>query len=332
PPGGNGSCASCHGAYSPQFASQPGFLPDPRMIGEASYTVPLEIIGTDAAQALGWTTYVRPAISTIWNAYPDAMPGYTLPENKTPMQEALDDVGVFGFASPANVKAGISDILEPYTTSNPVLAQLIGPLFELEGTVVGDLLYPPAKALGKDRIKGACGFEEKTIGYTAPPLHGVWAAAPYFHNGSVPTVWEVLKPSDRKPMWVRQSVPAGTSGNKITGFDPSMAAYDTVNLGWKYSAVDCGDTLPDGVNQQPYYTCEPTKPEPASMQGIVDFLNGGNQLFFEEFQVPAVGDSQAAIRKTYNTHLYSHANTGHEFASVLTDAERKALIEYLKTL
>jgi mono/diheme cytochrome c family protein len=29
-------------------------------------------------------------------------------------------------------------------------------------------------------------------GYQAPPLDGVWATAPYFHNGSVPTVYHVL--------------------------------------------------------------------------------------------------------------------------------------------
>ena len=26
----------------------------------------------------------------------------------------------------------------------------------------------------------------------APPLDGIWATAPYFHNGSVPTVYDVL--------------------------------------------------------------------------------------------------------------------------------------------
>src|SRR5262249_44495516 len=29
-------------------------------------------------------------------------------------------------------------------------------------------------------------------GYQAPPLDGVWATAPYLHNGSVPTVYDVL--------------------------------------------------------------------------------------------------------------------------------------------
>ena len=30
-------------------------------------------------------------------------------------------------------------------------------------------------------------------GYVAPPLDGIWASAPYFHNGSVPTLWHVLR-------------------------------------------------------------------------------------------------------------------------------------------
>ncbi|MEM9646808.1 MAG: hypothetical protein AAF989_17590, partial [Planctomycetota bacterium] len=39
------------------------------------------------------------------------------------------------------------------------------------------------------------------IGYVAPPLDGVWASPPYFHNGSVPTLWGVLNPRDRPVIW-----------------------------------------------------------------------------------------------------------------------------------
>lgn len=34
-------------------------------------------------------------------------------------------------------------------------------------------------------------------GYVAPILEGVWASAPYLHNGSVPTLWHLLRPSQR---------------------------------------------------------------------------------------------------------------------------------------
>lgn len=40
-------------------------------------------------------------------------------------------------------------------------------------------------------------------GYVAPPLDGVWASAPYFHNGSVPTLWHVLHPDERPKVWLR---------------------------------------------------------------------------------------------------------------------------------
>lgn len=40
-------------------------------------------------------------------------------------------------------------------------------------------------------------------GYIAPPLDGIWATAPYFHNGSVPTLWHVMHPEQRPVIWQR---------------------------------------------------------------------------------------------------------------------------------
>lgn len=42
-----------------------------------------------------------------------------------------------------------------------------------------------------------------TFGYVAPPLDGIWATAPYFHNASVPTVAAVLDSSQRPAFWTR---------------------------------------------------------------------------------------------------------------------------------
>lgn len=36
---------------------------------------------------------------------------------------------------------------------------------------------------------------EITLGYKGGPLHGIWATAPYLHNGSVPTLADLLKPA-----------------------------------------------------------------------------------------------------------------------------------------
>jgi len=40
-------------------------------------------------------------------------------------------------------------------------------------------------------------------GYVAPPLDGIWASAPYLHNGSVPTLWHLLNPDERPVVWRR---------------------------------------------------------------------------------------------------------------------------------
>ena len=40
-------------------------------------------------------------------------------------------------------------------------------------------------------------------GYLAPPLDGIWASAPYFHNGSVPTLEGVLDSVSRPVVWQR---------------------------------------------------------------------------------------------------------------------------------
>ncbi len=40
-------------------------------------------------------------------------------------------------------------------------------------------------------------------GYKARPLNGVWATAPFLHNGSVPSVWDLLSPVKNRPVLVQ---------------------------------------------------------------------------------------------------------------------------------
>ncbi|HEY0006995.1 MAG TPA: c-type cytochrome [Pyrinomonadaceae bacterium] len=39
----------------------------------------------------------------------------------------------------------------------------------------------------------------KTNGYASPPLDGIWLRAPYLHNGSVPTLADLLETPDKRP-------------------------------------------------------------------------------------------------------------------------------------
>jgi mono/diheme cytochrome c family protein len=56
---------------------------------------------------------------------------------------------------------------------------------------------------GLNRAITAMGVERegviKTNGYAAPHLDGVWLRAPYLHNGSVPTLRDLLEPPDQRP-------------------------------------------------------------------------------------------------------------------------------------
>ena len=59
-----------------------------------------------------------------------------------------------------------------------------------------------------------------TDGYRANDLRGVWATAPFLHNGSVPTLEDLLKkPADRPTTWMRGSFLVDTTqpGNSNQG-------------------------------------------------------------------------------------------------------------------
>lgn len=53
------------------------------------------------------------------------------------------------------------------------------------------------------------------IGYKARPLNGIWATAPYLHNGSVPTLAELLKPA----------------ADRVESFHVGSQEFDPVNVG-----------------------------------------------------------------------------------------------------
>jgi mono/diheme cytochrome c family protein len=55
-----------------------------------------------------------------------------------------------------------------------------------------------ANELGGGRWWSNTSFR-RTGGYVAPPLTGVWATAPYLHNGSVPTLLDLLQPVGSRP-------------------------------------------------------------------------------------------------------------------------------------
>ena len=79
-----------------------------------------------------------------------------------------------------------------------------------------------------------------TVGYQAPPLDGVWATAPYLHNGSVPSVAALLDSSSRPKSFTRSF---------RTGADD----YDEINLGWKFTPAAVPSPGTSGIDQRKVY-------------------------------------------------------------------------------
>jgi mono/diheme cytochrome c family protein len=109
-------------------------------------------------------------------------------------------------------------------------------------------------------------------GYVAPDLSGVWATAPYLHNGSVPTLWHLLHAEERPTRFY-------VGGHALD--------YGTVGI--------AGSVRENGVYAYP------------------------------EHYVPW---SRA---KLYDTTEPGRSNAGHEFRT-LSEAEKRALLEYMKVL
>ena len=74
---------------------------------------------------------------------------------------------------------------------------------------------------------GKLSHVEVTHGYVAPPLDGIWATAPFLHNGSVPTLAALLD-SSKRPRYFTRQFSAGDDG------------YDATVVGIKYTTVDHG--------------------------------------------------------------------------------------------
>ncbi|MCE9631100.1 MAG: cytochrome c [Planctomycetia bacterium] len=111
---------------------------------------------------------------------------------------------------------------------------------------------------------------ESPTGYVAPPLDGVWATAPYLHNGSVPTLWHLLHPDQRPVVWRRTP----------TGYDGDRVGLEVDEL----SEMPPGRLLP------------------------------------------------SVRRSHFDTRKPGKSAAGHDFPDQLTEVEKAAVLEYLKTL
>jgi hypothetical protein len=71
-------------------------------------------------------------------------------------------------------------------------------------------------------------LQKRVTGYIATPLDGIWAKAPYLHNGSVPTLYHLLVPAERDV-----SVEC-MDGKRKRGFWRGNVMYDQQLLGFEW--------------------------------------------------------------------------------------------------
>ena len=138
---------------------------------------------------------------------------------------------------------------------------------------------PPPDDLSKINFQGEL-LAARGVGegpkYKARPLDGIWATAPYLHNGSVPNLDELLRPAAQRS----KSFTIGTRT-----FDSARVGFATDAPGFpQFRVVDA--------------------------QGR-----------------PIPGNSNAGHEGLYYTQIREN-NADRDF----TDTERRAIIEYLKTL
>jgi hypothetical protein len=84
------------------------------------------------------------------------------------------------------------------------------------------------------------------VGYVPPPLVGIWARWPYFHNNSVPSLCELLKPSAQRVKQFYQ----GPARNKNTDFDKVCNGYpvpEKAPVEWKRTRELKVDTSKKGL-------------------------------------------------------------------------------------
>ena len=87
----------------------------------------------------------------------------------------------------------VNHIMAGVLTNNPIETLLARRDARLMGH--GRERHPPKYLDGKPMPAGTETTDKALLAYKARPLNGVWATAPYLHNGSVPNLYELMLPA-----------------------------------------------------------------------------------------------------------------------------------------
>jgi cytochrome c553 len=103
------------------------------------------------------------------------------------------------------------------------------------------------------------GFK-KTNGYVAMPLDGVWLRAPYLHNGSVPSLEELLEPQEKR---------RSTFYRGYDVYDPARVGFVSSGNGAERMGMQYDTTRPGNSNAGHLYGIQLTPPQ---KKALIEFL------------------------------------------------------------
>ncbi len=155
------NCVGCHRILGDPERTQEG-----RQIAAVLKTLPE--VGTDPTMAMNFAT--RTAKTGPLEGYPDII-----------------ELNKFGPEASAH--------LIVMASVNGVILRGIARPDGVPWNVDGIIVNPVSEVAEFKRAIAAAA----TPRYKARPLNGIWATAPYLHNGSVPTLWDLLNPAKDRP-------------------------------------------------------------------------------------------------------------------------------------
>lgn len=104
-------------------------------------------------------------------------------------------------------------------------------------------------------------------------------------------------------------------------------AYDSERVGWQYDELSCAE-IPGSI----LLNCNPVAPAAPSITQLVQGVLNQALNWSAVVTIPDPTPGGIDKRFVYDTRKVGNSNVGHDFSDVLTEQERKAIIEYLKTL
>jgi hypothetical protein len=121
-------------------------------------------------------------------------------------------VPLFGEKIPAEAPAGL-------VIKNVVIGTIIGSPFRAPADELTQVEL--ASRARKSVLPAHAAIVERGPRYKGRPLNGIWATAPYLHNGSVPSLDALLRPVEERPR----------------SFSVGAREFDPVKVGFKEDAV-----------------------------------------------------------------------------------------------